>query len=461
MSDTGFPPSRDDDAEDVAWALLTGRKLWLDGERVDALVWLRRASSAATEAGEAFRAEELAHAARVLREAMEAGTFDSFLPPPLAPGEPAASEGENVGAGAAAVDELLDEVEIDVTLDDTPVSARTADAPASGGELAPASSIGSALLEAAAATSTPSSALEPTPPASAEAPPAPPPLPAAAVHAHLLDPWADPSPARPPLPSDADVVTSADRISALHAAPAPSLPLDDVEAFADLPDDARERLALAARIAPLAPGEEVPATGLVLVVDGEALVQPTVADATAAVVRRNGVVLTRGTLASTLSLRIVAGDAPATIALWDEATIDAELASLPWVQDELRAAADRLQALAGATLGPLGDRLDDALRESVLGRLEVRVLAEGDVLATAAAAVPGLTIVGAGEVVVEGGGSLAAGDILFPNEVLGAGAAPATARVAAGGAIVLFGTRRIAQELLVTCPPLVEALSSP
>jgi hypothetical protein len=48
------------------------------------------------------------------------------------------------------------------------------------------------------------------------------------------------------------------------------------------------------------------------------------------------------------------------------------------------------------------------------------------------------------------------GDFLFPNEVLRAAPAPETVRAAKGGAIILVADRQIAQELLVTCPPLLE-----
>ena len=44
-----IPPTKDTDAEDVVWALQTADALWKRGERIDALVWLRRAAQAAGE----------------------------------------------------------------------------------------------------------------------------------------------------------------------------------------------------------------------------------------------------------------------------------------------------------------------------------------------------------------------------------------------------------------------------
>jgi hypothetical protein len=76
---------------------------------------------------------------------------------------------------------------------------------------------------------------------------------------------------------------------------------------------------------------------------------------------------------------------------------------------------------------------------------------------------PGLILVGVGELELVDGdtvkGSVGSGDFLFAGEILGAGAAPSTARAGAGGALVLFGDRNIAQELLVTCPPLLEVFA--
>jgi len=64
---------------------------------------------------------------------------------------------------------------------------------------------------------------------------------------------------------------------------------------------------------------------------------------------------------------------------------------------------------------------------------------------------------------VDGDGKVAgvvgSGEFLFPTEVLGGGNAPNTARAGSGGALILFGDRKIAQELLVTCPPLLEVFA--
>ena len=52
----GIPPARDTDAEDVSWGLQTAEALWKRGERIDAIVSLRRAAQAAGEAADDDRA---------------------------------------------------------------------------------------------------------------------------------------------------------------------------------------------------------------------------------------------------------------------------------------------------------------------------------------------------------------------------------------------------------------------
>jgi CRP-like cAMP-binding protein len=122
-----------------------------------------------------------------------------------------------------------------------------------------------------------------------------------------------------------------------------------------------------------------------------------------------------------------------------------------------------MQAIAGCTMGPVGDRLDESLRALAIDQLEVRVLGPNEVIAAAGQPVPGMVIVGVGVVELEGndGASerLGPGDFLFATQVLGGGAAPTTARAGAKGAILLFGARAVAHELLVTCPPLLEVFA--
>jgi CRP-like cAMP-binding protein len=88
------------------------------------------------------------------------------------------------------------------------------------------------------------------------------------------------------------------------------------------------------------------------------------------------------------------------------------------------------------------------------------VLSPGEVLAAAGKPVPGLVIVGVGTIELDSldgeSDQLGPGDFLFPAQVLGGESAPRTARAGSKGAIVLFGARALAHELLLSCPPLLE-----
>jgi CRP-like cAMP-binding protein len=170
----------------------------------------------------------------------------------------------------------------------------------------------------------------------------------------------------------------------------------------------------------------------------------------------------RGTIERVEPVRLVGAAESSRVATWDDEAVAEAFRACPWVEDELRSAGNRYQAEIGVTLGPLGERLDLALRASVLDRLELRALVEGEVFATRGKPIPGLLVVGAGELELLGEDdaptpdTLRAGDFLFPTEVLHASPAPATVRAGKGGALILFAARHLAQELLVTCPPLLE-----
>jgi hypothetical protein len=293
----------------------------------------------------------------------------------------------------------------------------------------------------------------------------------AEAHAGMLDPWAAEASIAEPDSTDPEhtaleelhefepdeIVTSAPVIEAEDA-----LDLSDVEALADLPDDTREAFADSAKIHDLERGDEVSAFALVLVLEGEVDVAAAAIDAPAARLKTGVVLRGRGTVDQVVPLRLVAAKDEVRVATWGEREVAEAFGACPWVEDDLRAAADLTHALVGVTLGRLGERLDPVLRSEITGKLHLRVLAGGEVFVSAGAPIPGFLVVGAGELELVGpNGSpgravLKAGDFLFPSEVLRAAVAPSTARASSSGALVLTCDRKVAQELLVTCPPLLE-----
>jgi hypothetical protein len=238
--------------------------------------------------------------------------------------------------------------------------------------------------------------------------------------------------------------------------------LTNVGAFADLPDDARQAFAKAAKVQPLGKDEEVSGFALALVLDGQVDLTATIVDAPAVRLRAGDVLRTRGTVEHVAPVRLIGAIEASSVAIWNERSVEQAFGACPWVEDELRAACDRLHAEVGLTMGPLGERLDWGLRTDLASRMTLRSLAEHEVFAMRGDQLPGLLVVGAGELELldenteQPGTVVRAGDFLFPTEVLRAAPAPRTARASKGGALVFFAERRAAQELLMTCPPLLE-----
>jgi CRP-like cAMP-binding protein len=123
-----------------------------------------------------------------------------------------------------------------------------------------------------------------------------------------------------------------------------------------------------------------------------------------------------------------------------------------------------VQAKAGVTMGPLGDRFDQSLRDHFTSKLTVRSLAPGEVLIAQGKPTP-IAVVGIGELTVTKTGAtksetLGPGDFVFPAQTLAHAPAPGTVTAGAAGAVVLYGDRAVAQELLMGFPPLLELLAT-
>jgi hypothetical protein len=231
----------------------------------------------------------------------------------------------------------------------------------------------------------------------------------------------------------------------------------------DLPPETQADLAAKAAVEVLSPEQEVSGFGLALVTRGSVLVMPTIAEGACGRAVKGEPVFSRGTLSEGVSLRVVAEAGGADVAVWLPEDFEQVLVTCPWVADELRAVADRYQALAGAAMGPIGERLDDMMRAMLTDRCELKVLLAGEVLIEEGQAPSGLYIVGGGELeLVKGGAveqSLRAGDLPFASSVLTHEKASATVRAGASGALVLHADRMATHELLVILPPLLELLS--
>jgi hypothetical protein len=508
----GIPSALNTDTEDVVWALQTADALWKRNERVDAVVWLRRAAQAAAEVDDDDRALALARNAAELSEWIA----EHLSVRPTRPAAPAAPPEGRTSSGHV-VDELLsrtdsprepessDGVELEEVDEVTSPGLEVARA-----TVGPRGSLSHALRRLAATVApdsqpglTPPAAAPPmdTTPAAAPSmgpPPRarslPPPLPAtlrgsgdvptaAERHAGMLDPWAEsegataqhnavPKESRSPaaLPGfDADeVITSVGASSGrdLGESPtstrAPSLDLSAVDGLSDMPDDARRAFADTAKVAELVRGDEVSGFALALVLDGSVDVAATLVNVSARRLEPGEVLRGRGSIELVAPVRMIASSERVRLATWAERDVADAFRACPWVEAELRSAADHTHALVGVTMGRLGERLDPSMRTEITNRLRLRVLMPHEIVTRAGAPVPGFFVVGAGRLEFLGtqgdpnGQALRAGDFLFPSEAIRAAAAPTSVRAGEGGALALVADRPVAQELLVTCPPLLE-----
>lgn len=240
--------------------------------------------------------------------------------------------------------------------------------------------------------------------------------------------------------------------------------LDVVRGFEDLPEEIQRRLAARARIEHLDQGEEVAFFGAAVVTQGSVDILPAISDEAGAVAHQADVVFTKGTLDDSVALRVVAKIEGTRVAVWAPEVLEEILAECPWVHDELRFIADYFLAVCGATLGPLGERLDDSLRSTVFRRLEVRALQPNEVLLAAGEPIPSLFVVGGGRLeLLDVGGAVVSeldpGGFVFADRMMTAQSASHEVRAGSQGALVLFAPRAVAHELMMSVPPLLEVLA--
>jgi hypothetical protein len=241
------------------------------------------------------------------------------------------------------------------------------------------------------------------------------------------------------------------------------LEFESVEALADLPEEAQAALAATGQLLTLNSGQElVLREGAALITRGTVHVTLTYSDVSAARIGAGAVVAARGSVEAG-PLRLIADSAQTHVVVWTEEKMTQAMRDCPWVVDDLRLLADRFQAHASAGLGPLGERLDDALRAAVYERLQVRVLSPDESVAERGKPLKGLFVVAVGELEVASDAShrpIRPGEFLFPSCVIGAEPAPHDVRAGPKGGLVLFATRPVAHELMMSVPPLLEILAS-
>lgn len=241
------------------------------------------------------------------------------------------------------------------------------------------------------------------------------------------------------------------------------MPLEDVDPLGDLPHEVQAQLVALAATQQLPAEQALSGFGVALLLEGEAVIAAVGSSAPASRAVRGALIPTEGSIADAAPIRIIAGPDGATVACWDHGALEEALKSCPWVLDEITERAERLNALCGATLGPLGD-IDEISRNQLLDQLEVRVARPGQAVAAPGEPLNGVALVcgGAIELLDENGAAwkrLGPGDLLFARAVLEGRPAPCPARAGPGGALILVGQQGLAQALIQESPELASFLS--
>jgi CRP-like cAMP-binding protein len=480
-----FPQALDDDDDDVAWALQTAQVQWKRGGQADAIVWLRRAADSADQLGLVWRAADLRRSADELTAELASAVSPASRPPGslggsdidalLGGGDDDGLESIEVAAGQVALDRVVvertapqpsytsvddSEFEEDVMpIDDVEVAEEPVPQTEEDADVIEDDAIDDDLDDAKDETPHVDAGPISREPISSE--------PNTDRDALGLDEYVD------------DPVTQPHLEDPRFAAP-PSLPVEpepeperdphirdvvlgEVRGLEDLPPEGQVSLVRQAAIETLNTEEEVSSFGLALVVRGAVNVMPTIADVSCARASKGEIVWSQGNLEDGVALRLVAAEDSTEVAVWDASVLNAAVRDLPWVIEDLKTLADRYQALAGVAMGPMGERLDDALRSMVTDRCEVKRLLAGEELVEKGKPVGGMYIIAAGRIEIADGDAvdseLGPGDFLFASQVLSGGAAPHSARAGKGGALVLFAGRHVAHELLLSVPPLLEVFA--
>jgi hypothetical protein len=232
--------------------------------------------------------------------------------------------------------------------------------------------------------------------------------------------------------------------------------LESVEPFRALSDAGLRLLREKATVTELGAEEEVGATGAVLLLEGSAVICAAVSDAAAHHLLPGTLASCTPTRSDATKIRVV-GVAPSKLAAWDRATLEAAVSGASTVREDLTRLGDRHAALAGSTMGPLGD-LDESSRLAAFERMSSRTVAPGEVFVPAGGELAGLTVVGSGALIHEDGREFGAGDVLLAELALES--KPLSGALTAGedGAVVLSATRMGTVELFSIIPTLLELL---
>ena len=168
-------------------------------------------------------------------------------------------------------------------------------------------------------------------------------------------------------------------------------------------------------------------------------------------------------VADGVAVRVVGAGEGAAVAVWPRPSLEQALSAHAPCEARARARGDRLQALAGATMGPFGE-IDDDHRRALAAELSVRCLKPGEVWLEDGAPAPPIALVGAGDIELYGpiseetSETVEPGALVFPDLAGTGGEASSSARAGASGALLLLADGDVAQRMAERVPDLAARL---
>lgn len=502
-----LPRTLVDDPEEVSWALDIARGLAKTKEFEGALVWLRRAAQSAAIAEADDRAVELADAATLLggwirsegkaepdskkrpkrettttrrrsstRTRRIAGHRPALsVPPVLATPVAAAKSKLPAKAPSTTTTQMMHLGKLPKTKSAPPLAAKSAKTksimppPLSAPKAGNAKSIAPPPLAAVKKSVRPPAPKSVKPAArKSAAPPAPPsikppkpktePPPKSVKPAR---PKTEPPPRKSMRPPQrtllfSDVLPTAnDPDEAMVADSIRSIP-----ALGKLSKGKKLALSHSAELVRLSSGDEISVTGLLFVAQGEVQVSAAVSDCAPVTLLRGQALRGQSSLGVPLALRCSAHGEDAVVLRWTVGELAEALVDSRAIDDELRELADPVQAACGATLGTLAESIGEDVLRVLLQKMQLKRLAPGEVWVEKGKPMPGVCVLGLGELHAGTLQDYGPGDVPFAESALACEPLELPLTAGSKGALLWVGTRAALFELLTSAPTLLESLTS-
>lgn len=485
-----LPRTLVDDPEEVSWALDIARGLAKGKDFQAALVWLRRAAQSAAMAESDDRAVELAEAAKLLGGWIRSADLEpdskgrkkrteSLLPrrrsstrtrrivglrvgippslPSVSPSKPPPSQRK--GAPSTTTTQIMQ-----VSKQRLPVAPAK---PAAKSKSAAPPPIPKSPAKAKSIAPPPAKTKSIAPPKLPKAKSAPP----AAVKKSVRPPPKSVKPAKiktePPVSVRKSMRPAQRTLLFSDVLPTANDPDDAlvndsiraIPSFAKLSKGKKLALSHSAEIMRPSSGDEVNVTGLLYVAHGEVQVSAAVSDIAPVTLERGAALRGQSSVGVPLALRCIAIDEGVVLLRWTVGELAEALVDSRATDDELRELADPIQAACGAALGDFAEGIGEETLRVLLQRMQLKRLKPGEIFVEKGEPLPGVCVLGLGELRAEELRNYGPGDVPFAESALACEPLELTLTAGAKGALLWVGTRAALFELLTSAPTLLESLT--